>query len=118
MATDSKGASSGWSSMLAVIIAANSPPNAPSRPIGLAKGKTGMLYSYSLYATDPDRDQVKYTLDWGDGTTSVTGIVNSGTRASVSHKWSEAGTYQVKAMATDSKGASSGWSAILGVKIS
>jgi hypothetical protein len=53
---------------------------------------------------------VKYTFDWGDGTKSVTNVVNSGKSASVYHKWTTFGTYQVRAMATDSKGASSGWS--------
>jgi hypothetical protein len=60
---------------------------------------------------------VKYTFDWGDGTTSTTGLVNSGTIASASHTWSTAGTYQVKAIATDSKGESSGWSDSLSVSI-
>jgi len=53
---------------------------------------------------------VKYTFDWGDGTKSVTYVVNSGKSASAYHKWTTFGTYQVKAMATDSKGAFSGWS--------
>jgi hypothetical protein len=53
---------------------------------------------------------VKYTFDWGDGTKSVTSVVNSGKSASAYHKWTTFGTYQVKAMATDSKGAFSGWS--------
>ena len=60
---------------------------------------------------------MKYTFDWGDGTTFVTGLVNSGSSASMSHSWSNAGTYQVKAMATDSKGATSGWSSGLAVSI-
>ena len=77
-----------------------------------------MRYGYSTYATDPDRDQVKYTFDWGDGTTANTGPVNSGTRSIASHAWSKAGTYQVNVMATESKGASSGWSAIRNVAIS
>jgi hypothetical protein len=77
-----------------------------------------MRYSYSTYATDPDRDQVKYTFDWRDGTTANTGPVNSGTRSSASHAWSKAGTHQVNVMATESKGASSGWSAIRNVAIS
>jgi hypothetical protein len=59
----------------------------------------------------------KEGFDWGDGTTSVTGLVNSGTKASASHTWSKAGTFQVKAMATDSKGATSGWSSTLSVKM-
>ena len=117
MATDSKGVASGWSDPLVVTVAPNNPPNAPSRPTGFALGKIGTLYSYSTHATDPERNQIQYTFDWGDGTTKVTGLVSSGIRAALSHKWSKAGTYQVKALATDSKGASSGYSAILAVRI-
>jgi hypothetical protein len=117
MATDSKGANSGWSAAKMVIIAGNSPPNTPIRPTGLSSGITGTSYSYATYAADPDRDQVKYTFDWGDGTTTATGYVASGTRASGSHTWSIGGTYLVKAMATDSKGANSGWSSAITVII-
>ncbi len=111
-ATDSKGASSEWSDSKAVTISApsNTPPNTPSTPSGPGSGDTGTSYSYSTSATDPDGDQVKYTFDWGDGTTSETGLVNSGTTASESHSWSSPGTYYVKAKATDSEGAPSGWS--------
>ena len=110
MATDSKGAFSGWSSPMTFTIAANRPPNTPSIPTGPISGKVKTFYSYSTSATDPDGDQVKYTFDWGDGTKSVTSVVNSGKSASAYHKWTTFGTYQVKAMATDSKGAFSGWS--------
>ena len=42
--------------------------------------------------------------------TEQTNLVNSGTSASLSHIWSTAGTYKVKAIATDSIGATSEWS--------
>jgi hypothetical protein len=117
MATDSKGATSGWSSGLAVTIA-NRAPTTPSKPSGPTTGTPGTSYSYSTSATDPDGNQVKYTFDWGDGTTSVTSLVNSGTTESASHSWSAAGTYTAKAMATDSIGATSGWSSATIVTIS
>jgi len=91
-------------------------PNAPSMPSGATSGFKGTSYSYTTSATDPNGYQVKYTFDWGDGTKTTTGLVNSGKSASASHKW-VTGTYQVKAMATDSKGASSGYSAPLNVSI-
>jgi hypothetical protein len=114
---DSKGTSSGWSSAIAVTVAANSLPNAPSKPTGSATGVTGSSYSYSTSATDPDGDQVKYTFDWGDGLTSTTALVNSGTSANASHAWSKAGTYLVKTNATDFKGDASGYSSALTVTI-
>jgi hypothetical protein len=117
-ATDFKGAVSGYSSSLTVTVNPNKSPNAPSKPSGSAKGYAGVAYSYTTSATDPDKDQVKYTFDWGDGTKKDTNLVNSGTKSSSTHAWSATGTYQVKANATDSKGAVSGYSVSLSVVIS
>lgn len=118
-ATDSEGADSGWSDSTTVIVnePPNSPPSAPSRPYGISSGKEGTTYSYATYASDPDKDQVKYTFDWGDGTTSETDYSASGTQAAGSHAWSSGGTYRIKAMATDSRGENSGWSAAKTVTI-
>lgn len=117
MSTDSKGATSPWSASLAVTIAPNKRPNAPSKLIGPTSGYVGASYPFLTAATDPNGDRVKYTYDWGDGTTYTTPLVNSGITASISHKWTTAGTYRVRTMATDSKGAPSAWSKILTVKI-
>ncbi len=117
-ATDSNGVSSVWSNPLTVTIAANTPPRNPTRPSGLRSGIVGSIYSYSTLATDPDRVQLRYTFDWGDGTTSTTSLVNSGTGAAASHAWNASGTYQVLANATDNSGLSSGWSSPLTVIIS
>ena len=57
------------------------------------------------------------TFDWGDGAISVTSYKSSGNTARVSHRWRKAGTYQVKAMTTDRKSASSGWSKPLTVTV-
>ena len=115
MANDSNGASSDWSEALTVTI--NTPPNTPSVPTGSASGYAWAPYSYQTSATDPDGDQVQLTIDWGDGTNSTTGFVNSATSASLTHTWTAAGAYQIKAMSTDSKGATSAWSASLAVTI-
>jgi len=66
---------------------------------------------------DPDGNRVQYTFDWGDGSRYTTGFYYSGTTKSSSHKWTVAGTYNVKAAATDSVGASSHWSSPLVVSI-
>ncbi|HII07220.1 MAG TPA: PKD domain-containing protein [Methanotrichaceae archaeon] len=55
-------------------------------------------------------DQVKYIFDWGDGTTSETGFVESGVNVSISHNWSSEGVYYVKVRAVDTHEASSSWS--------
>ena len=124
-ATDESGTESSWSSTLSVAIAGpapvNNPPAAPSVPTGSASGSSGTYYSYTTKATDPDGDQVKYTFDWGDGTTSTTSLVNSGTSASASHKWTVASgstkTFSVSAKATDESGTESSWSSTLSVAI-
>ncbi|MDD4447348.1 MAG: PKD domain-containing protein [Methanothrix sp.] len=118
MATDSKGATSGYSSSLTVTVNPNKPPNAPGKPSGSAKGYVGSSYSYSTSAKDPDKDNVKYTFDWGDGTKSETGLVKSGIKSSATHSWSTTGTYLVKANAMDFKGDVSGYSGSLSVTIS
>ncbi|MEI6102993.1 MAG: PKD domain-containing protein [Methanothrix sp.] len=119
-ATDSKGASSGWTDLMNVTISDNDPPHSPIVPAGPTSGRSKATYRYATSANDPDGDRVKYVFDWGDKTTSWTGLVfiESGKKESVSHKWSQAGTYQVKAMALDDKGATSGWSNSLVINIS
>jgi uncharacterized repeat protein (TIGR01451 family) len=116
-ATDSKGATSGYSSSLTITVNPNKSPNAPGKPSGSAKCVAGSSYSYSTSATDPDKDNVKYTFDWGDGTKSETGLVKSGIKSSATHAWSSTGTYLVKANATDSKGATSGYSSSLTITV-
>ena len=91
------------------------PPSKPSTPIGSAAGFIGFPHHYSTCASDPNGDQVMYTFDWDDGSTDTTSLVDSGITVSASHIWNDPGTYQVKAKATDSKGASSEWSSPLSV---
>jgi hypothetical protein len=81
-------------------------------PSGSISGIPGQSYSYSTSATDTDGDQVLYTFDWGDGSTSVTGAFDSGISATALHSWSKAGTYHVKAKANDADipGLTSGYS--------
>jgi len=87
----------------------NSPPETPNRPTGPVTGYTYVLYSYSTSATDPDGDWVKYTFDWGDGTTSETSYFGPGTSINLSHSWRKPGTYYITARATDTEGETSGW---------
>ena len=115
MATDSNGAVSEWSGPLNVTI--NAPPSTPALPVGPVSGSPGTSYAYSISSTDPDGDRIAYTFDWGDGSNSTTGLFDTGAMANATHIWNSSGVYQVRAMATDSKGASSGWSGTLNVTI-
>jgi PKD repeat protein len=47
------------------------------------------------------------TFIWGDGTSSTTGLISSGSKASASHVYSAPGIYIVQAQAADINGAQS-----------
>jgi len=110
-ATDRKGGQSDWSSYLKISIINNAPPTNPKPPAGVSRGFAGRSYSFVGYSTDPDRDRISYTFDWGDGERTTTAFLPSGTSAHTAHVWNKAGEYTVKVLATDSLGAASGWSA-------
>ncbi|HPM26390.1 MAG TPA: PKD domain-containing protein, partial [Methanothrix sp.] len=116
---DDKGAPSQWSGPFLVSISANDPPEQPTTPSGPAAGQCLISHEYATSARDPDGDAVKYIFDWGDGTTSWTGLeyLDSGEESSVSHKWMQPGAYQIKAAALDDIGLISNWSGALAVKI-
>ena len=111
MATDTTGNSSGWSAPLTVAIKNPLPPDTPVLN-GPLSGNINTEYTWLATTTDPNGDNVQYTVDWGDGTKTVSAFVPSGFGygAYISHSWSVAGTYQVKAMATDTTGLTSAWS--------
>jgi len=81
----------------------NLAPSAPSI-VGETKGKTGTDYLYTFNAVDPDIDDVKYIIDWGDENSDTTGFHPSGIDVKLSHSWSEKGTYIVKVKAEDLHG--------------
>jgi hypothetical protein len=100
-----------------VDVVADLPPNDPPHPEGPTTGYKGVSYTYDAGTTDPEDDDIMYEFDWGDGTTTLTGWVDSGTMVSRSHSRSSTGTYYVKVRAQDSYGLWSGWSVKLQVSI-
>jgi hypothetical protein len=97
------------------------PPVAPNQPTitGPTSGVTGHSYDYSVVATDPQTSALSYYVDWGDGTNSGwTTPAASGTPVTISHSWSAAGTFSVKAKAKNTFALESVWSNILSVQIS
>jgi len=115
MATDDRGLASGWSEALSIRI--NAPPGSPSRPLGPDTCPPGASCLFSTYAVDPDGDQVLYIFDWGDQSLSKTNWTQSGEAGSLSHRWSRAGTYRIRAMAEDSRGGSSSWSEFAAITV-
>jgi len=88
---------------VAKLIEKNQPPNKPIIT-GQTIGKPGTSYDYDFTATDPNGDDVKYYIDWGDGDTEWTSFSASGTPVIVSHTWAEKGIYIIKAKAKDING--------------
>ena len=97
-----------WSAPASItIVEPNEPPNTPALPTGIA----GEDYSFSASTNDPDGDEIAYMFDWGDGSVSDwTEFVTGGESVNVSHTWAEAGTYQVRVKARDTRGGESDWS--------
>ena len=81
----------------------NNPPDPPEIS-GPTNGKPGISYDYIFNAFDPDGDQVKYLIDWGDGKTDTTALNPSGVDVVVSHTWSKKGNYKIKVHAQDEYG--------------
>jgi len=87
----------------------NRPPNAPTIT-GPTSGNPNVEYEYSFVTTDSDDNNVYYYIDWGDGyDSSWLGPYGSSEEVTVGHKWSEKGTYTIRAKARDIHGAESGW---------
>ncbi len=81
----------------------NDPPGAPTID-GPISGDPGTAYDYKFNAVDPDGDNVKYHIDWGDGNTDETDLNPSGTDVTVPHTWTKSGKYVITAYAEDANG--------------
>jgi hypothetical protein len=81
----------------------NNPPSKPSID-GPICGPPRKLLLYTFNASDPDGDDVRFHIDWGDGTSEYTSFVHSGLDIAVSHLWSVRGTYIITVYAEDEYG--------------
>jgi len=91
-----------------VVAIGNLPPETPTIQ-GPESGKIGTSYDYIFTSTDPNGDQIKYFVKWGDGNSEESDLFASGTAATLSHKWNEKGNWIIEAKAIDPDGAESGW---------
>ena len=101
------------------IVIENVDNNAPQTPTitGPSEGKFGTEYTFNFTATDPDGDDVKFIIDWGDDETEETIYIASGETVEVSHTWVDATrlgetidtAYVLKAKAVDINDAESTW---------
>ena len=81
----------------------NSAPFAPFIA-GPDSGKSGTSINYIFRATDPDGNDVRYHIDWGDSNSEITRFGESGTDIMASHIWEADGTYTITAQAEDAFG--------------
>jgi len=113
MAIDEYGIQSGWGFALTVRV--NTKPGTTLDLKGVNTILEGRTIVFTLSADDPDADLLKFALDWDDpkgekGQPNETGQVASGATASLAHKFTRPGTYQVRAKTIDAYGAESNWS--------
>ncbi len=98
----------------------NHPPQKPTIK-GNQQGKNETAYKYTISTDDPDGDEVKYYLNWGDdywfgGSAGWIGPYTSGEEVTLDKIYNEKGNYTIRAKAQDIYGAKSDW-AILEVSM-
>ncbi len=81
----------------------NEPPTAPDID-GPSKGSAGEELCWEFHSDDPDENQIKYIIDWGDENSSETGFNSPCTPVEVCHTYEEEGEYVITATAEDEKG--------------
>jgi hypothetical protein len=86
------------------------PPNMP-KIYGAIRGTQGIVYEYGFTSIDPENDNLKYDIDWGDDNIETDiGPFPSGEIFPRSHSWNKTGTYLVKARVKDEFDYYSDWS--------
>jgi outer membrane protein assembly factor BamB len=86
------------------------PPEIPTID-GPTEGKSNQKIEYAFRTIDPEGDDVKYYIDWGDGTYSGwIGLFPSGETIYWNHTWSKEGNYNITVRAQDKYNIKSRWS--------
>jgi len=87
----------------------NDPPNKPTIT-GPTNGEAGQSYDYDFIAIDPDGNDIRFYIKWGDGfEDGWLGPYASGTAITKSHTWSDEGYYTIEAKAKDIHDEESEW---------
>jgi hypothetical protein len=84
------------------IIKPNTPPTIPEIN-GPVNGTTNISYNYTVVSTDEDGDELKYTIEWGDGTKTESNYLTSGIIYNAAHKWINPGTYTITVTVEDNE---------------
>jgi len=103
-----------WSDPLIIEIS-QEPPNTPTIT-GPVEGIAGEEYNYTFKSLDPEGNNVFFYIEWGDGDFSDwVGPYHSGETCTLSHTWTDKGSYEIRVKAKDIYGAESNWSVPLGI---
>jgi hypothetical protein len=82
----------------------NQAPSAPTID-GPSNGNSGEEITFIFSAVDPEGDNVRFNINWGDGTTDETTFTSSGADLSVKHTWTGNKDFTIKVRAEDAIGA-------------
>lgn len=110
-AEDRRGARSLWSDWLRVVVVdtVNRAPGVPSVLLS-DSSPVRQLVDVTARAFDPDGDRLYYVVFFGNGDSSVSALIASGTEVLFRYAWRDTGSYLVQALARDEHGAESGLS--------
>ena len=87
----------------------NDPPNTPTID-GPTEGHYDDWYYYIFSAVDPEGQDVRFWIDWGDGDSEIwLGPANSGEELQYGHNWESQGIYNISVRAEDDRGLYSDW---------
>ena len=86
----------------------NLPPDDPEIE-GETDGKYKETYNYTIVTDDPEEQDVKYVIEWGDDETTETEYYSSGEEIVLTNSWDKKGTYTIRVKAIDEELAESGW---------
>jgi parallel beta-helix repeat protein len=85
---------------------------------GPSAGGNGILFNFTVNATDPKEDQIYYKWDWGNGNVSDwLGPFNSSKSVTRSYAWANDGNYSIRVKAKYIVGGESNWSQIHPISI-
>jgi len=91
-------------------------PYIPSTPTinGPTRARAGEEYYYEFFSEESKCNSLIYIIDWGDNTPfEVTELVEDGIPTTLSHTWSQQGTYTIRAQARSLCGGESGWGTLV-----
>ncbi|KYK22242.1 hypothetical protein AYK24_02510 [Thermoplasmatales archaeon SG8-52-4] len=72
-------------------------PPLPPVITGPNGGKKGLSYTFNFNSIDPNGDDVRYHIDWGDENSYITEYEPQGTNVPVAHTWANDGAFTITA---------------------